>query len=92
MLRGKLFYKLEKNCPSCNERIGYELKFRRFTTLPAYRVKNYHFFSASQAPVTPKSLTCIRPVSHAILHISRIELAKLSSCEVRRLNQFRTAD
>ena len=26
------------------------------------------------------------------LHMSRIEFSKLSSCEVRRLNQFRTAN
>ena len=33
----------------------------------------------------------LRPVSDAVLHMSRIELSKLSSCEVRRLNQFGTA-
>ena len=34
----------------------------------------------------------LRPVSDGVFHMSRIELAKLSSCEVRRLNQFGTAD
>ena len=32
------------------------------------------------------------PISDAVIHISRIELAKSSSCEVRLLNQFGTAD
>ena len=30
--------------------------------------------------------------SDAVLHMSRIEFIELSSCEVRRLNQFETAD
>ena len=30
--------------------------------------------------------------SDAVLHMSRIEFNELSSCEVRRLNQFETAD
>ena len=33
-----------------------------------------------------------RPGSDAVLHMSRIEFNELSSCEVRRLNQFETAD
>ena len=32
-----------------------------------------------------------RPGSDAVLHMSRIEFIELSSCEVRRLNQFETA-
>ena len=32
------------------------------------------------------------PGSDAVLHMSRIEFNELSSCEVRRLNQFETAD
>ena len=35
---------------------------------------------------------CLRPGSDAVLHMSRIEFIELSSCEVRRLNQFETAD
>ena len=34
----------------------------------------------------------LRPGSDAVLHMSRIEFNELSSCEVRRLNQFETAD
>ena len=34
----------------------------------------------------------VRPVSDAVLHMSRIEFNELSACEVRRLNQFETAD
>ena len=34
---------------------------------------------------------CLRPGSDAVLHMSRIEFNELSSCEVRRLNQFETA-
>ena len=34
----------------------------------------------------------VRPGSDAVLHMSRIEFNELSSCEVRRLNQFETAD
>ena len=34
----------------------------------------------------------LRPGSDAVLHMSRIEFSELSSCEVRRLNQFETAD
>ena len=33
-----------------------------------------------------------RPGSDAVLHMSRIEFNELSSCEVRRLNQFERAD
>ena len=33
----------------------------------------------------------LRPGSDAVLHMSRIEFNELSSCEVRRLNQFKTA-
>ena len=33
-----------------------------------------------------------RPGSDAVLHMSRIEFNELSSCEVRRLNEFETAD
>ena len=32
------------------------------------------------------------PVQTPLLHMSRIEFNELSSCEVRRLNQFETAD
>ena len=35
--------------------------------------------------------TSLRPGSDAVLHMSRIEFNELSSCEVRRLNQFKTA-
>ena len=38
------------------------------------------------------SYTRLRPGSDAILHMSRIEFNELSSCEVRHLNQFETAD
>ena len=34
----------------------------------------------------------LRPGSDAVLHMSRIEFNELSSCEVRRLNQFETAN
>ena len=34
----------------------------------------------------------VRPGSDAVLHMSRIEFNELSSCEVRRLNQFEMAD
>ena len=34
----------------------------------------------------------LRPGSDAVLHMSRIEFNELSSCEVRRMNQFETAD
>ena len=34
----------------------------------------------------------LRPGSDAVLHMSQIEFNELSSCEVRRLNQFETAD
>ena len=34
----------------------------------------------------------LRPGSDAVLHMSRIEFNELSSCEVRRLNQFETTD
>ena len=34
----------------------------------------------------------LKPGSDAVLHMSRIEFNELSSCEVRRLNQFETAD
>ena len=34
----------------------------------------------------------MRPGSDAVLQPSRMELNELSSCEVRRLNQFETAD
>ena len=34
----------------------------------------------------------VRPCSDAVLHMSRIEFNELSSSEVRRLNQFETAD
>ena len=34
----------------------------------------------------------LRSGSDAILHMSQIEFNELSSCEVRRLNQFETAD
>ena len=34
----------------------------------------------------------LRPGLDAVLHMSRIEFIELSSCEVRRLNQFETAD
>ena len=34
----------------------------------------------------------VRPGSDAVLHMSRIKFNELSSCEVRRLNQFETAD
>ena len=34
----------------------------------------------------------VRPGSDAVLHMSRIEFNELSSFEVRRLNQFETAD
>ena len=33
----------------------------------------------------------LRPSSDAVLHMSRIEFNELSTCEVRRLNQFETA-
>ena len=38
-----------------------------------------------------KSL-CFWSGSDAVLHMSRIEFNNLSSCEVQRLNQFRTAN
>ena len=34
----------------------------------------------------------LRPGSDAVLHMSSIEFIELSSCEVRCLNQFETAD
>ena len=34
----------------------------------------------------------LTPGSDAVLHMSQIEFIELSSCEVRRLNQFETAD
>ena len=34
----------------------------------------------------------VKPGSDAVLHMSRIEFNEWSSCEVRRLNQFRTAN
>ena len=34
----------------------------------------------------------LRPGSDAVLHMSRIKFIELSSCEVRRLNLFETAD
>ena len=34
----------------------------------------------------------LRPGSDAVLHMSRIKFNELSSCEVRRLNQFEMAD
>ena len=37
-------------------------------------------------------IALLRPDSDAVLHMSRIEYNELSSCEVRRLNQFETAD
>ena len=36
--------------------------------------------------------TALRPSSDAVFNMSRIEFNELSSCEVWRLNQFRTAD
>ena len=38
------------------------------------------------------SMKRLKPGSDAVLHMSRIELNELSSCEVRRLNQFGTAN
>ena len=37
-------------------------------------------------------LRSLRSGSDAVLNMSRIEFNELSSCEVRRLNQFETAD
>ena len=37
-------------------------------------------------------VSALRPGSDAVLHMSRIEFNELRSCEVRRLNQFDTAD
>ena len=34
----------------------------------------------------------VRPGLDAVLHMSQIEFNELSTCEVRRLNQFETAD
>ena len=66
--------------------ISYQLKFWSFlsyqlilTDLSSYWLE---FWSVSQ----------LRPSSDAVLHMSRIEFDELSSCEVRRLNQFETAD
>ena len=39
-----------------------------------------------------KQFTHFRPGSDAVLHMSGIEFNELSSCEVRRLNQFETAN
>ena len=50
-----------------------------------------HFFTTKQPSVTLNFRTS-RPGSDAVLHMSRIEFNELSSCEVRRLNQFETAD
>ena len=38
------------------------------------------------------AIISIRPGSDTVLHMSRIKFNELSSCEVRCLNQFRTAD
>ena len=40
----------------------------------------------------PRPNSTLRPGSDTVLHMSRIEFNELSSCEVRRLNQFETAD
>ena len=44
------------------------------------------------APEYCQFLQPLRPGSDAVLHMNRIEFNELSSCEVRRLNQFETAD
>ena len=53
---------------------------------------NYYF--AWQTISDMEFLQCIdiKPSSDVVLHMSRIEFNELTSCEVRRLNQFRTAD
>ena len=49
-------------------------------------------FSCKISVAFSASSFCFRPGSDAVLHMSRIEFNELSSCEVRRLNQFETAD
>ena len=43
-------------------------------------------------PIFPSRFPFLAPATQAILHLSRNEFSELSSYEVRRLNQFETAD
>ena len=51
-----------------------------------------HMSKKKQYFMENKECMLLRPGSYAVLHMSRIEFNELSSCEVRRMNQFDSAD
>ena len=55
---------------------------------PEHPIMSFETIEIKMAAVSAKR--SIRSGSDAVLHISRIEFTELISCEVRRLNQFRT--
>ena len=55
---------------------------------PDHPIMSFETIEIKMAAVSVKR--SIRSGSDAVFHISRIEFIELISCEVRRLNQFRT--